>query len=272
VQVSTETGFRLSYEDLDDTMGLVVGDDPTVQGFLADAAMAARVRRRIEGGRPTRPLLDGGIANTGSPPSSATWFQRNHVEPALVERAAQHIYAFLDPKAALELAERSRGDRQFAVWLHLTDEHRTYLSPSAPSLEGTDWRRLYEGGKSPYEAVTDAWERSEERRPAYPVRLTAEDLDRLTRRGVEVSIRDEDKRFTFGLVIDAAGVLRKHGYPVLTHGEYDTGEVLREIGQALWRLLYRDTNLGIRPALGQREAGVSPEPGRFGPPRRGVER
>jgi hypothetical protein len=88
-----------------------------------------------------------------------------------------------------------------------------------------------------------------------------------------VNIRDQDKRFTFGLIIDAAGVLRKHGYPVPTHGEYDTGEVLREIGQALWRLLYRDTNLGIRPALpGQREAGVSPEPARFDPRRRGVER
>jgi hypothetical protein len=185
VQVSTETGFRLSYEDLDDMMGLVVGGEPTVQGFLADAAVAERVRRRIEGGRQTRPLLDGGIANTGSPPLSATWFERNHVEPGLVERAAQHVYASLDPKAAVELAVRSGGDRQFAVWLHLTDEHRGYLPPSAPSLEDTDWRRLYEAGLSPYGAVIEVWERSEER-PAHPVRLTAEDLDRITRRGVEL--------------------------------------------------------------------------------------
>jgi hypothetical protein len=185
VQVSTETGFRLSYEDLDDMMGLVLGDDPTVQGFLADAGVVERVRSRMEGGRPIRPLLDGGIANTGSPASSPTWFERNNVDPGLVERAAQHIYASLDPKAAVELAVRSGGDRQFAVWLHLTDEHRGYQPPSAASLEGTDWRRLYEAGLSPYGAVIEVWERSEER-SAHPVRLTADDLDRLTRRGVEL--------------------------------------------------------------------------------------
>ena len=185
VQVSKETGFRLSYEDLDHMMDLVVNDDPTVQGFLADAAVAARVRPMIDGGRPIRPLPDAGITGTGSPPSSPTWFERNHVEPGLVERAAQHVYASLDPKAALELAQRSGGDRQFAVWLHLTDEHRGYLPPSAPSLEGTDWQRLYQAGKSPYGAVIDAWERSEER-PGHAVRPTAEDLDRLTSRGVEL--------------------------------------------------------------------------------------
>ena len=86
-----------------------------------------------------------------------------------------------------------------------------------------------------------------------------------------MNIPDEDKRFTFGLLMDAAAVLRKHGYPVPTDGSYETGDIHREIGQALWRLLYRDTNLGTRPALpGQQEAGLSPEPPSFDPPRRGV--
>jgi hypothetical protein len=185
VQVSKETGFRLSYEDLEDMMGLVPGDDPTMQGFPADGALAERGRPRIEGGRPIRPLLDGGLANTAGTPSSPTWFERNSVDPGLVERAAQHIYASLDPKASAELAVRSGGDRQFAVWLHLTDEHRGYLPPSAASLEGTDWQRLYEAGMSPYRAVIDAWESSEER-PAHSVRLMAEDLVRLGSRRVEL--------------------------------------------------------------------------------------
>jgi hypothetical protein len=87
-----------------------------------------------------------------------------------------------------------------------------------------------------------------------------------------VKIPDEDKRFTFGLILDAAEVLRKHGYPVPTPGKYDTGDIHREIGQALWRLLYRDTTLGTRPALpGQQEAELSPEPASFDLPRSEVE-
>jgi hypothetical protein len=86
-----------------------------------------------------------------------------------------------------------------------------------------------------------------------------------------VNIPEEDKRFTFGLVIDAAEVLRKHGYPVPTHGNYDAGDIHREIGQALWRLIYLDTNLGARPALpGQQERGLSPEPPSFDPACRGI--
>lgn len=87
-----------------------------------------------------------------------------------------------------------------------------------------------------------------------------------------MNIPDEDKRFTFGLIIDAAEVLRRHGYPIPTHGKYATGDIHREIGQPLWRLLYGDTSIGTRPTLpGQQQAGLSAEPPSFDPPFRGVE-
>lgn len=80
---------------------------------------------------------------------------------------------------------------------------------------------------------------------------------------------DDDKRFTFGLIMDVAEVLRRHGYPVPAAGNYDSGDVHREVGQCLWRLLYRDTDLGTRPARSTRPE--LPEPPSFDPPRQGVE-
>jgi hypothetical protein len=64
-----------------------------------------------------------------------------------------------------------------------------------------------------------------------------------------VSRPAEDKRFTFGLIWDVAEVLRRHGYPIPEHrGRYDHGDMHREIGQALFRLIYTDTDVGTPPA------------------------
>jgi hypothetical protein len=117
----------------------------------------ATVTKRADAGTVVRPQADGGVIDTGTCPSPRTWFDRNNVEPQLVERAAKHVYHALDPQAAADLAERSGGDLRFAMWLHLADGHRDCLPPSAPSLEGTDWRQLYKAGKSPYEATVNAW-------------------------------------------------------------------------------------------------------------------
>ena len=58
---------------------------------------------------------------------------------------------------------------------------------------------------------------------------------------------DGDRRFTFGLIWDVAEVLRAHGYPIPEHrGRYDQGDMHRRIGEALFRLIYRDTDLGTR--------------------------
>jgi hypothetical protein len=58
-------------------------------------------------------------------------------------------------------------------------------------------------------------------------------------------VSDDDKRFTFGLIWDVAEVLRSHGYPIPEHrGRYDHGDKHRRIGEALFRLIYRDTDLG----------------------------
>ena len=58
-------------------------------------------------------------------------------------------------------------------------------------------------------------------------------------------VPDDDKRFTFGLIWDVAEVLRVHGYPIPEHrGRYDHGDMHRRIGEALFRLIYQDTDLG----------------------------
>ena len=54
---------------------------------------------------------------------------------------------------------------------------------------------------------------------------------------------DDDPRFTFGLTLDAARVLADHGYPIEANG----GKDLVEPQQALFRLLYVDTDIGTRP-------------------------
>lgn len=45
---------------------------------------------------------------------------------------------------------------------------------------------------------------------------------------------DEDPRFTLGLALDVANVLKAHGYPEIT-----SGLDLVELQQALFRFLYR---------------------------------
>jgi len=70
------------------------------------------------------------------------------------------------------------------------------------------------------------------------------------------TVPDDDKRFTFGLIWDVAEVLRAHGYPIPGHrGRYDNGDMHRRIGDALFRLIYRDTDLGARPAGAPSPAG-----------------
>ncbi len=44
---------------------------------------------------------------------------------------------------------------------------------------------------------------------------------------------DDDARFTFGLTLDVAAVLEKHGYPAVA-----AGADLRELQAALFRFLY----------------------------------
>lgn len=46
---------------------------------------------------------------------------------------------------------------------------------------------------------------------------------------------DSDARFTFGLVLDVAEVLARHGYPPLSGDGLDHVD----LGQALFRFLYR---------------------------------
>lgn len=46
---------------------------------------------------------------------------------------------------------------------------------------------------------------------------------------------DEDPRFTLGLALDIANVLKDHGYPEITNGLDFV-----ELQQALFRFLYRD--------------------------------
>ncbi len=43
----------------------------------------------------------------------------------------------------------------------------------------------------------------------------------------------DDNRFTFGLVLDVAAVVARHGYPKL-----ESGDDLAELQQALFRFLY----------------------------------
>jgi hypothetical protein len=57
----------------------------------------------------------------------------------------------------------------------------------------------------------------------------------------------EDKRFTFRLIWDVAEVLRRHGYPIPEHrGRYDHSDMHRRIGEALFHLIYVDSDLGTR--------------------------
>ena len=44
---------------------------------------------------------------------------------------------------------------------------------------------------------------------------------------------DDDDRFTFGLALDVADVLTRHGYPAVT------GADLVEVQQAMFRLIYQ---------------------------------
>lgn len=46
----------------------------------------------------------------------------------------------------------------------------------------------------------------------------------------------DDNRFTFGLILDVADVLHRHGYPKIT-----SGDDFVELQQAVWRFLYADT-------------------------------
>jgi hypothetical protein len=55
----------------------------------------------------------------------------------------------------------------------------------------------------------------------------------------------DDPRFTFGVTIDVARVLAKHGYPV----DAGNGRDHVDLQQALFRFLYKDTDLGTRPVL-----------------------
>jgi hypothetical protein len=57
----------------------------------------------------------------------------------------------------------------------------------------------------------------------------------------------DDPRFTFGLTYDVAAVLAEYGYPKIDGGK-DGGRDFVELQQALWRFLYKDTDLGTRPA------------------------
>ena len=80
----------------------------------------------------------------------------------------------------------------------------------------------------------------------------------------------EDKRFTFGLIRDVAKVLRGHGYPILEHrGRNDHRDMLRRIGEALFRLIYVDSDLGTRARHDC--AGSSPCPEAPDCDRKGVE-
>jgi hypothetical protein len=79
-----------------------------------------------------------------------------------------------------------------------------------------------------------------------------------------------DKRFTFGLIWDVAEVLRGHGYPIPEHrGRYDHGDMHRRIGEALFRLVYMDSDLGTRAC--HNPASSSPSLEAPGPDRKGVE-
>lgn len=68
-----------------------------------------------------------------------------------------------------------------------------------------------------------------------------------------IPARDDDARFTFGLVLDAADVLARHGYP--TPGPDD----LAELQQDLFRFLYTTT-----PTTAPTH-GAAPEPAGLDP-------
>ena len=81
----------------------------------------------------------------------------------------------------------------------------------------------------------------------------------------------EDQRFTFGLISDVPEVLRSHGYPIPEHrGRYGHGDLHRRIGEALFHLIYVDSDLGTRAR--HDPAGSSPSRETPDRDRKGVQR
>jgi hypothetical protein len=160
------------------------------------------------------------------------------VDPDLIHRALGE----LETETQDDLLRRSGGDERFAVWLHLADGHRETFRSFAPQMDRADWRGLYESGRSPCEAAIVAAEPS-----AVGGRVGEREVPDVARGAGAVTRPVDDQRFTFGLIHDVAGVLREHGYPIPAGGGYDVGSAYREIGAALWKLLYQDTDLGTIP-------------------------
>ncbi|WP_328614530.1 hypothetical protein OHS58_48520 [Amycolatopsis sp. NBC_00348] len=63
----------------------------------------------------------------------------------------------------------------------------------------------------------------------------------------------EDARFTFGLVLDLADVLHRHGYPKIT-----SGDDFVELQQAVWRFLYTTDTATAVPETAADRPGVDP--------------
>ncbi|MEV6621039.1 hypothetical protein AB0M83_02525 [Amycolatopsis sp. NPDC051106] len=66
-----------------------------------------------------------------------------------------------------------------------------------------------------------------------------------TDRRYPLPARDEDDRFTFGLILDVADVLAAHGYPKLTSGDDYVA-----LHGAVFRFLYDTTTIPAAPAPG----------------------
>lgn len=59
----------------------------------------------------------------------------------------------------------------------------------------------------------------------------------MSERRYPIPAPDDDPRFTFGLVVEVAEVLQRHGFPAIGP---DNSDDLVELSQALFRFVYSD--------------------------------